>query len=74
MIVDSAHTLSRVCLLRRYMHSFYFAITTLTTVGYGDINATNSMEMAFLSVRSQVLEVITLLPPSSLHARSRHGH
>ena len=34
------------------MHSFYFAITTLTTVGYGDINATNSMEMAFLSVRS----------------------
>jgi hypothetical protein len=56
------------------MHSFYFAITTLTTVGYGDINATNSMEMAFLSVRSQVLEVITLLPPSSLHARSRHGH
>ena len=43
---------SRVYLLRRYMHSFYFAITTLTTVGYGDINATNSMEMAFLSVRS----------------------
>ncbi|XP_075501858.1 potassium channel AKT2/3 [Primulina tabacum] len=31
----------------RYISSLYLSITTMTTVGYGDIHAVNTMEMAF---------------------------
>ena len=32
----------------RYIWSLYFSITTMTTVGYGDISATNQYEAIFL--------------------------
>jgi hypothetical protein len=32
-----------------YAISFYWTITTITTVGYGDISGTNSIEMIFCS-------------------------
>ena len=31
----------------RYITSFYFIITTFSTVGYGDMSATNSTEKIF---------------------------
>lgn len=31
----------------RYLTSFYFIITTFSTVGYGDISATNTIEKIF---------------------------
>lgn len=31
----------------RYITAIYFAITTLTTVGYGDLHAENTREMIF---------------------------
>ena len=36
----------------RYMHALYWSITTLTTVGYGDISATSVLEMVYSVVRS----------------------
>ena len=33
-----------------YAVSFYWTITTITTVGYGDISATNTFEMIYSSV------------------------
>ena len=32
----------------RYIWSLYFAVTTMTTVGYGDINGTNTCEAVIL--------------------------
>ena len=32
--------------LLNYLYSFYFATTTILTVGYGDITASNPLEMA----------------------------
>jgi hypothetical protein len=37
-IADESHP-------RQYLISFYYIITTATTVGYGDISATNDVEM-----------------------------
>lgn len=34
-------------LWERYVTSMYWSITTLTTVGYGDLHAVNSKEMIF---------------------------
>lgn len=34
----------------RYIVSFYFSIVTTTSVGYGDISASNSIERAYLIV------------------------
>ena len=33
-----------------YAMSFYWTITTITTVGYGDINGTNTTEFIFCSI------------------------
>ena len=33
-----------------YLVSFYWTITTITTVGYGDISGTNSLERFFCSI------------------------
>jgi hypothetical protein len=32
---------------RQYLYSLYWVITTMTTVGYGDITAQNDTERAF---------------------------
>ena len=32
----------------RYISAMYWSITTMTTVGYGDLHAQNSMEMIFI--------------------------
>jgi len=34
----------------KYFTSFYWTITTITTVGYGDISGTNDLEMMFCSI------------------------
>ena len=36
--------------LSSYVTSLYYAVTTLTTVGYGDISATNPREMVFATI------------------------
>ena len=41
----------------QYLVSLYFTITTITTVGYGDISATNSTERVFC-IFIQLLGVI----------------
>ena len=38
---------------KRYLHSLYFVITTLSTVGYGDISAKNDAE--------KILCIVTML-------------
>lgn len=30
-----------------YIHAFYFTVTTMTTVGYGDMSANTSLERIF---------------------------
>jgi len=32
----------------RYISAMYWSITTMTTVGYGDLHAVNTMEMIFI--------------------------
>jgi len=41
-----------------YVTSFYFTITTITTVGYGDISGENTLERA-VSIMIMILGVIS---------------
>lgn len=41
-----------------YLTSFYFAVTTITTVGYGDITGSNTMERG-ISVVVMLIGVIS---------------
>ena len=34
----------------RYLYSLYWSLTTLTTVGYGDVIPHNELEIAYVSV------------------------
>lgn len=36
--------------VRRYISAFYWTITTLTTIGYGDISPTNAEQMTFVII------------------------
>lgn len=44
-VVDTDYTIKEI-----YMLSLYWTITTITTVGYGDISGTNSIERIFCSM------------------------
>ncbi|KAL4433002.1 hypothetical protein ABPG74_005375 [Tetrahymena malaccensis] len=35
---------------QKYIYSMYWSITTMTTVGYGDISATNSIEALYITI------------------------
>jgi len=37
-------------LFTMYLNSIYFAVVTITTIGYGDIHAVSNYEMIFLCV------------------------
>jgi len=43
----------------RYMYSFYWAFTTLSTTGYGDISASNNLEMGW-SIFCMVMSMFVL--------------
>ena len=43
---------------RLWLRSYYWAITTLTTVGFGDISATTESEMVF-SIVAEVVGTVT---------------
>jgi hypothetical protein len=44
-VVDQEYTIPEI-----YMLSLYWTVTTITTVGYGDISGTNSIERIFCSM------------------------
>ncbi len=43
--------------LQLYSVSFYYTVTTITTVGYGDISGTNTLER-FIAVINMILGVV----------------
>lgn len=47
-------------IFKRYIYSLYFAVVTITTVGYGDITPANEIECFFL--------IVTLLISSTVYA------
>ena len=43
--------------LQLYSASFYYTVTTITTVGYGDISGTNTLER-FIAVVNMIIGVV----------------
>jgi len=53
-----AHVEQNADRTERYMYSLYFTLTTMTTVGYGDITPTNYSEVCFASILLLVATVV----------------
>jgi len=54
----TAHIGPDLHIMDRYIYSLYFTLTTMTTVGYGDIAAQNLREVAFVLVLLVVASVV----------------
>lgn len=44
----------------RYIHSLYYSIVTITTLGYGDISPINIVEIIFVSVMAIICNTYKL--------------
>lgn len=53
-----AHLKERHGMVTRYIYSLYFTLTTMTTVGYGDIVATNVVEVSFALILLFIASVV----------------